>query len=304
MKKLTEVKGMISKTAGRTGLVLKKYSPEILMVSGVVGVIGSTILACKATLKVEEILEDADRKFTMIKDCKEQRPEEYPEKDYKRDMTLAYVQTGAEFVKIYWPAATLGAISIGCLLGAHGIMKKRNIALMASYKALEQMYSDYRHRVVEELGEEKDRQYHLGLKPETISGVEIDENGKSKKVKKDVEIIDPNKYSMYARYFDESSLQWSKVPGYNMMFLKAQQNYANDLLRTRGHVFLNEVYDLLGIPRSQPGAVVGWVLGEGDDFIDFGIYNADSEEVRDFVNGYEQKILLDFNVDGIIYDLI
>lgn len=304
MKKLTEVKGVIGRAAGRTGLVLKKYSPEILTGVGIVGIIGSTVLACRATLKAEEVLENADRKFTTIKDCKEQKPEEYSEQDYKKDMTVAYVQTGVDFVKLYWPAATLGVISLGCILGAHGIMKKRNIALMASYKALEQMYIDYRERVVEEFGEEKDRQYHLGLRPETISGTETDENGKSKKVKKEVEIIDPNKHSQYAKYFDESSTQWSNVPEYNLMFLKAQQNHANDLLRSRGHLFLNEVYDSLGLPRTQAGAIVGWVLGEGDDFVDFGIYDADSEKVRDFVNGYEKTILLDFNVDGIIYDLI
>lgn len=304
MNKLTKVKSMISKATGRTGLKIRKYTPEILTGLGIVGVIGSTVLACRATLKVEDVLKEADRKFTMIKDTREKYPEKYPEEVYNRDMVVATIQTGAEFAKLYGPAVTLGAISIGCLLGSHKIMKKRNIALMASYKALDQMYKDYRKRVVEELGEDKDRQYHLGLREEVVSGVEIDENGKTKKVKKKAEIIDTTKYSQYARCFDESSVQWSKTPGYNMMFLKAQQNYANDLLRSRGHVFLNEVYDLLGLPRSTDGAIVGWVLGEGDDFIDFGVYNVDDEKVRDFVNGYEQKIMLDFNVDGIIYDLI
>lgn len=305
MSKLTNIKGIIVKGAGRTGLVLKKYSPEILMGVGVVGVVTSAVLACKATLKVEELVDQSKETIDKIKTAHEEVSKElYSDKDYQKDLTIAYTQTGVAFVKLYGPAVTLGVVSIGCLLGAHGIMKKRNIALMATYKALEQSFSDYRKRVVEELGADTDRKYHLGLKDETVEVVEENENGKKKKVKKTVEVVDPNKHSQYARFFDESSSQWSKVPEYNMVFLKSQQNYANDLLKARGHVFLNEVYDLLGLPRSQAGAVVGWVLGEGNDFVDFGMYNAGDEKVRDFINGYEPSILLDFNVDGVIYDLI
>ena len=305
MVKLNEVKGLVVKTAGRTGLVLKKYSPEILMGVGIVGVIGSTVMACKATLKVEEVLDTAHDKFDKIKYAKENIDEaEYSEKDYQKDMTIAYVQTGVDFIKLYGPAVTLGAASIGCLLGAHGILKKRNVALMAAYKAVEQSFADYRQRVRDEFGEEKDRRYHLGIKEETVTEETVDANGKKKKVKKTVEVVDPNKISQYARFFDDSSSQWSKVPEHNLVFLKAQQNFANDLLNSRGHVFLNEVYDMLGIPRSQAGAIVGWVKGEGDDFVDFGLFNRDDDKVRDFINGYETNILLDFNVTGVIYDLI
>jgi hypothetical protein len=136
--------------------------------------------------------------------------------------------------------------------------------------------------------------------------VDTDENGKKIKSKKTIEVTDPNGVSQYARFFDESCVQWSKTPEYNLTFLNCQQNYANDLLHSRGHVFLNEVYDMLGIPRSQAGAVVGWVLGKDNDvgYIDFGIYDGNRMRARDFVNGYERSILLDFNVDGVIYDLI
>ena len=92
------------------------------------------------------------------------------------------------------------------------------------------------------------------------------------------------------------------------MFLRAQQQYANDKLIAQGHLFLNEVYDMLGLPRTKAGAIVGWVYDDnnavGDNFVDFGIYDVHRETARDFVNGYERSILLDFNVDGVIYDLI
>ena len=301
------IKRTVSKATGRTGLKIKKYSPEILMGIGVVGIVSSTVLACKATLKVDEVITDAEEKITRIKNTNESlafTEEEYSATDYKKDMTIVYVQTGVEFAKLYGPAILLGTASISCILGSHVIMKKRNIALMAAYKTIEQAFGNYRKRVVDKYGEEIDHNFKHGITKEKMTVIEEDENGKKKKVKKEVDIYDPSNVSIYAKFFDESSTQWSKTPEYNMLFLKCQQNYANDLLKSRGHIFLNEVYDMLGIPRTNAGSVVGWILGRGDDFVDFGMYNLEYEPSRDFVNGYERSILLDFNVDGIVYDLI
>lgn len=302
---LESIKGLMSRATGRGGLLLRKHSPEILMVTGVVGIVASTVMACRATLKVDEVIDEAKGKLDKIHYANENlREEEYSKQDYKKDLTVAYVQTGVAFVKLYGPAIFVGAASIGCILGAHGIMKKRNLALVAAYKAIETGFSDYRKRVVEEFGSEKDRLLKNGIVQSKVSVVEIDENGKAKKSQKIIETTDPNGVSQYARFFDEASINWSKTPEYNLTFLKCQQNYANDLLKTRGHIFLNEVYDLLGIPRTQAGAIVGWVREVGDGFVDFGIFDGERMAVRDFVNGYERSILLDFNVDGIIYDMI
>lgn len=302
--KFNVIKATAMKTVGRGGLVLRKYSPEILMVTGIVGIIGSTILACKATLKSDEVLDCAKVKMDSIKLAYATIDKsEYSETDYKKDLLVTYVQTGVDFAKLYGPAVTLGLCSIACILGAHGIMKKRNIALVAAYKAVEQSFSDYRKRVVEEFGEEKDRCLKNGIKQETVTTIETDANGKKIKVKTLVETVDPNGISQYARFFDEGSSNWSKTPEYNLTFLKCQMNYCNDLLHSRGHIFLNEVYDVLDIPRTQAGVVVGWVAGQGDDFVDFGLFD-DDQANRNFVNGHERNILLDFNVMGVIYDLI
>lgn len=306
MKKLEVAKNVIKGKAGRALLHVKKNSPEILMAVGVVGIVGSTVLACRATLRASDVMDTAKDKFDTIKKAKESVDVEvYSENDYKKDLAIAYVQTGADFVKLYGPAVVLGAVSISCILGSHNIMKKRNLALVAAYKAVEKGFSDYRARVVAEFGEDKDYQFKHGLSSKVDVVEETDENGKKKKVKKDAfDVEDPNNISQYAVFFDESSSEWSKTPEYNKTFLKCQQNYANDLLHSRGHIFLNEVYDLIGVPRTQAGAVVGWVKGDGDDYVDFGIFNIGSEKARDFVNGYERSILLDFNVSGIIYDKI
>lgn len=298
----------ISKVSGRSGLILKKHSPEILMVAGVVGIVGATILACRATLKVEQTLDVAKDKFDKIKEAKAMvdagQEIDYDLTDYRKDMAVAYVQTGVDFVKLYGPAVTLGALSITCILGSHGIMRNRNIALAAAYKAVEESFNTYRRRVVEEYGVEKDFQFKTGIRPVTEDVVTIDENGKKVKSKETHNIVDPTGVSEYARFFDEASAHWGSNAEYNLFYVRCQQQSANDLLQARGHIFLNEVYDSLGIPRTRAGAIVGWVKGHGDDRVSFGIYDGKKPITRDFVNGYERSILLDFNVDGVIYDLI
>jgi hypothetical protein len=110
--------------------------------------------------------------------------------------------------------------------------------------------------------------------------------------------------SPYACFFNEDSVAWTKNPECNKMFLRQQQNYANEKLRQRGYLFLNEVYDMLGIPRTKAGQCIGWIYDEknpiGDNYVDFGIY--DRIHNQSFVNGYEDSVLLDFNVDGNILD--
>lgn len=308
MSKIMKAKMAMMKVVGRKGLIIQKHSPEILMVVGITGVVVSTVMACKAAVKAEAVIDHAQDQVDKIKQAKELAANnsevEYTEDDYRKDMVIVMVQTAKDMVKVYGPSVALGAASIACILGSHGIMKKRNVALMAAYKAVEQSFNTYRQRVVEEYGEQKDYEYRTGIRSEQVQIIEVDENGKKIKSKKTVETVDPNAISQYAKFFDETNDNWTKTPEYNLTFLKVQQNHANDLLHSRGHIFLNEVYDMIGIPRTQAGAIVGWVKGEGDDFVDFGIFDGNRGVVRDFVNGYERSILLDFNVAGVIYNLI
>lgn len=304
MVNLSMIKATLPKVLGRTGLVVSKYSPEILMGLGIVGVVTSTVLACKATLKVDSIVEKSKDNFAKIHRIKETHPEEsYSEEDYKKDLAIVWAQQITSIGRLYAPAIALGAVSIGCLIGSHNILSKRNVALMAAYKLIDEGYSKYRKRVISDLGVEKDQEYRFG--PDK----EVKKTDEEEKRDKDLARVNDEygitKKSIYAKFFDEYSTQWRKDPAYSLFFLKSQQNYANDLLNSRGHVFLNEVYDMLGIPRTQEGAIVGWVKDspDGDGVIDFGIYDG-SKSSREFVNGYNQSVLLDFNVDGIIYDLI
>jgi hypothetical protein len=286
---------VIGRQIARNSLHLQKASPELLLGAGIVGLVGSTVLACRATLKMDEVVTDAKVKMDMAKSLQH---DDYSEKDRSRDISLIYFQSGVKIVRLYAPAIIVGGLSIYALTSSHRILTRRNMALTAAYGALEKGFNEYRGRVVEKYGEEEDRNLRYGT---TQVQIEDPETGKTKTVTR----VDPNDPSIYARFFDEMSSSWNRDPEYNMIFLKCQQNYANDLLRSRGHVFLNEVYDMVGVPRSKAGAVVGWLLsknGETDNFIDFGVFEGRTDVARDFVNGVEGAILLDFNVDGVIWD--
>lgn len=282
----------ITKTVARNQLLLQKSSPTILFGAGVVGVVASTVLACRATLKMDEVLQEAQHKITFAKDL--DHPQ-YSERDRTKDIQVVKVQTVVQITKLYAPAIIVGGLSIAALTKSHNILSRRNAALTAAYAALEKGFNEYRARVVAKYGEDEDRDLRYGTREITV-----EEKGKKKKVVR----VGPGDPSIYARFFDVSSPSWDKEPEYNLIFLKCQQNYANDLLHSRGHVFLNEVYDMLGIPRSKAGAVVGWVMGVGDNFINFGVFDDKNDKARDFVNGFEGSILLDFNVDGVIFDKI
>lgn len=301
-------------TANRTKLLVDKHSPEILLALGIVGVVSSTVMACKATLKAPAILDEARDNFSKIDLALEtiDNPEIYNEEDYRKDKVIASAQFLMKMLEIYGPAIVVGVISIGMLVGSNRILSRRNAAILSAYKLIDESFKQYRKRVVDELGPDVDKYFRFKKKTDKPLRI-VDKKGKEvdfdeMEVDLPGELVDDadEQYpSVYARYFDSSSTQWRKDHSTNQFFLKSQQNYANDLLRVRGHVFLNEVYDSLGIPRSQAGAVVGWVKGHGDDFIDFDIYNPVNEENVDYINGYNQAaILLDFNVDGVIYDMI
>lgn len=275
---------------GRSVQVTKRYAPEIMTAVGAVGVVVTAVAASRATLKLEPVIDNIQRELEEARLNNYSNPEKLK----------VLVQAGVDIGKLYGPTITYGVISISCIIGSHNLMSRRNLAIAAAYTALEGAFNEYRSRVIEEFGEDKDLEYRRGLRQEQIT------DEKTGKVKT-VTTMDPTKVSAYARFFDQTSSAWEREPEYNMAFLRAQQQYANDRLLARGYLFLNEVYESLGLEHSRAGAVVGWILekdGDGDNYVDFGIYNFPTEAKRAFVNGQEHSILLDFNVQGLIYDRI
>ena len=307
----------VTNAASKVGFQLRKHSPELFLAGGIVCGIAGAVFACKATVKAQGVLEDTKEKVEVIHKATEEGKttsgETYSEEDSKKDLAIVYAQTGVEMVKLYAPAIGFAALSIGSVLMSHNVLRKRNIALAAAYTAIDKGFKEYRGRVVDRFGEAVDRELRYNLKAKKISETVVDpETGKEKKEKTTVEVVDENSidgYSVYARFFDDGCRGWEDDAEYNLTFLRTQESWANDKLRSVGHLFLNEVYDMLGIPRTKAGQVVGWVYDkdkdvDGDGYVSFGIYNIRRQVNRDFVNGYEKAILLDFNVDGVIWDLI
>lgn len=305
-----EIMNKMSRNLHKFGFKFKKHSPEILAVAGVVGIVTSGIMACKASTKLSGVIEETKEQLDQVHDYVEKNgfSDKYTEEDSKKDTAIIYTQTAVKLVKLYGPAVILGTLSITAMLTSNKILRKRNIALAAAYTTVDKAFKDYRGRVVERFGEELDRELKYNLKSKEIEEVITDENGEETSVKKTVKAMNPNDISEYARFFDESCSSWNKSQFHNQMFLKQQQNYANDLLKAQGYLFLNDVYKMLGMDVAPYGQVVGWIYDEknpvGDNFVDFGLYDLNDEAKRLFINGRERTILLDFNVDGNILDLI
>ena len=301
----------VNRTLSKAGFQIKKHSPEILIVAGIAGVVTSAVMACKATTKINDILDQTKEEVGKVNDAlaNEKIPEDvYSKEDAKKDLAIIYIQTGVKLVKLYGPSLILGALSITSILASNNILRKRNVALAAAYATIDNSFKEYRSRVIERFGKDLDRELKYNIKAKEISETTVDENGKETTVTKTVPVVESEEPSDYARFFCEGCAGWTKDPEMNLVFLKQQQNWANELLKTRGHLFLNEVYDMLGIERSKAGQVVGWVYDETnpncDNYVDFGIYDIYNERKRAFVNGWERSILLDFNVDGNIYSLL
>lgn len=303
MKNKTEIMKSVNGVASKAVMKLKKHSPEILVVAGIAGTVVSAVLACKATTKVAEILDETKGTLDTIHEGMETgaiNGQEYTNEDGKKDTVVVYAQTGVKLAKLYGPAIILGTLSITSILASNNILRKRNVALGAAYAAIDKSFKEYRGRVIERFGEQVDTELKYGIKAKKFEEIEVDpETGKEKKVKKTVMVADPNLQSDYAVYFDSKSRNYETNPDYNRMFLKAQQAFANDKLQTRGHLFLNEVLDDLDLPRTPAGQIVGWTKDGPDGYVNFRIVEVE-REIED--GRHEPALLLDFNVEGNIWE--
>ena len=305
--KFNELSTNATRAFHKVGFSLKKHSPEILVVAGVVGTVVSAVMACKATTKASTIMDNAKTSVDAIHVVAENPAfeEQYTKEDAQKDLAITYAKTGLEFAKLYAPSVALGAVSITSILVGHNILRKRNLALAAAYQIVDTGFKQYRGRVVERFGEQLDKELRYDIKAKEIEETVVDKKGKEKTVTKTVEVADPiAAMSPYTFCFDETSTAWVRDAEANKFFLARQQDYANEKLKSKGYMCLNEVLEMLGLRRTKAGQVVGWIYDEnnpiGDNFIDFGIMDIRCEANRNFMNGLEKSIWLTFNVDGDI----
>lgn len=309
MKK-TELATKAGQILVKTKLGIKKHSPEILVVTGIGTGIIAAIIACKQTIKANDIVAEARKSLQNIEDVKElaaNNEVEYTEENEQEDRKTIGMQVTVGMVKTYALPVGLGILSITCILAGHHILKKRNVALAAAYSALSTDFMNYRKRVVDKYGKDVDFMLKNGLEKQIVANQVVDpETGEVKETKEEVLTYDGDKLSQYARIFDEvGSTQWTPSADHNRAFLLMEQNYFNERIRTRGYIFLNEVYERLGFRPTKAGSVVGWVYQNADyEGIDFGIFTAHTQKAAEFLEGTEPSIILDFNVQGDILSLV
>lgn len=291
---------------------IKQKSPEIFVVLGITGVIVATVKACQATRHVDEILEEHEAAVEEIKEDKALMP-----RDEKREITKQYAETGLKLARLYGPSVALGTVSIISIMHGHGILQRRYTTLLATYELVDKSYKMYRKRVINELGEQMDRHFRFGETEEEITVETVDEDGKKKKEKQTVKVVDPKaeQYSPYARFFDETSSEWQDDAGLNKAKLVHVEAYANDYLKVckTGKLFLNQVYVWLGFRPTKAGQRAGWdrFSTTGDHFVDLGIQEVFKRvaegrgTISDIqrVNGIEPNWLLDFNCYDITGDM-
>lgn len=303
----TDLLNSVSRSFHKVGFQLKKHSPSILVGVGIVGIVASTVLACKATTKVNGVVTEAKTKLDYIHD-NAANTEKTKESEHavKKELTKVYAKTGLELVKLYAPAVAVGSLSIASILASHHILNKRNLAISAAYAVVDKSFKDYRKNVKERFGDKTDFELRHNIKNEKVETTTTDENGNEKVEVKEMQVVDSVKeeYSDFARIFDELNPYYQKNAHYNKKFLKDCERFANEKLKRKGFLFLNEVYEMLGFPCTPEGQLVGWTYSKnnpvGDNYVDFGLYDVNKRSSRDFVNGYEKAVLLDFNIEGNI----
>ena len=295
----------LRKSFKKAQLTVRKHSPEILMVAGVIGTVAGAVMACKETLELENVLDECKQEKMELEE-QYAMYEQYSEDALNKDKVKLTIKQAAKIVKLYAPSVIMEATSIGVIFASNDIMRKRNASMAAAYATLNSMYKRYRQNVIESYGEEVDKDMRFGVKHEKVT--EIDEDGN--KVKVDARIVDLDNTALaisdYSRFFQMGCKGFDASSGrYNLLYLKGTQAMFNNKLIADGYVMLNDVYRELGFDTIPEGWSIGWVYDEanpiGDNYIDFGLYEARNKNQR-AVNDWEPVILMDFNVDGNLYE--
>lgn len=300
----TQILKSASQMIGKAKLGFIKHSPTIAVVSGIILMTAGAVTACKASMKVNEVLDDAKETVDMINRSSEEGKTpggiNYMEEDRVNDLKILYSKTAVKLAKLYAVPVILFGSGIACVVAGHKIMNTRNAALASAYTGLKKAYDQFEARVKEKYGEEEARNLKYGIKALPVSktgdGTDVNEN--------DTVATAEDNPSEFARFFDETSKFYSRDAHYNKLFLQSQQALMNNRLISKGYLFLNEVLAALGFDPTPEGQVMGWIYDEKNDnlhnWVDFGVYDIHRRSSRNFVNENDPSVLLDFNVDGNI----
>lgn len=288
----------LTRFAGRSLLKLNASSPTLLVVAGVVGLGATAVLAAKASRNAGPVMDQHKQDRASIGYVG-------THKEQQREIVRLYGRTSLGLVRVYAAPIALGTLSAASVLYGHKILRGRHIASLAAYSGLMEQFSAYRGRVAKTLGDDMERSLYDGAHGEWKE----DPNHKGEY--KLEPVVDPNaQLPTYLRpWFEEGNPNWRPDPIANFLFLQGVQGHMNDLLGIRGHVTLNDVLDILKLPRCDEGLVAGWVYDPKvtdpkKNYVDFGFMTGQDPNTLAFRQGQTAEVQLSFNIDGNIYGLI
>lgn len=291
----------LRQTINGVGLQLKKAAPDIMFAAGIALSAVSVIEFCK---KSDKGLPVAKQFKENVQELSEEHSDgAYNDKTYCTLVAEEAVKAGKELGKIYWKPAVMWVASTALVAGSHYILKDRNATLTIIASGLGAELKTLHQRIIERYGEDVDKELKFGTETKEIETRSIDEETGEEVVNKSVVPVNNGGFSLFARYYDEACIGWRNNAELNKSFLLAREAEANRRLDKQGYLFLNDVYEMLGMKKTRAGQKVGWKKNSrfGDGYVSFGIFNT-RQGNRDFVNGYQPIVLLDFNVDGEIID--
>lgn len=321
--KKDEIVNAVTRMASKYSYRLKKASPTLMIVGAAIGGVTATVLACKATLKAEEIIAEHNAQIETIHTTKAQVDsgemqlkdgETYTADDMKKDITDTYIHTAVWLAKVYAPAVTLGSLSLACMFGSHHIMSKRNASLTAAYIAIDKAFNEYKGRVTERFGDRIQHELEHNIKAVEVESTAKKDDGTEEVIKEYKDIASKHE-SPYSLLFDESVDTWQPDADLNRNYLLMIESAANKRLKTQGHLFLNEVLSMIGTyggvtMRKPEGQLVGWLYDPNDptkqNCVDFHVtnYAPGKEQLNNFIDGWERSVMIVFNCDGVIIDKI
>jgi len=289
-----------------------KHQPAIMCVVGVIGFGVTIYTACKATLKAQDVIKEEKEKIEEIHEKFEDvnliETGEYSEKQYRKDLSLEYLRFGGKLAKTYAVPGITGVGSALSIFGSHHMLSTRCSTAIAGSAAIASQFKGYRDNVIDKYGKEVDEALR-GIKTITTQEEVTQEDGTITIVDKEQKVIDdPNSWPEYDRLWDDCNPESNGNSTYDLSFLLAKQAILNTILETEGFLFLNDVYQILGFPKTKFGQTHGWIYCKdgnneyGDNYVDFGIYTYPGNE--GFLNGTEKGIWLHFNIDGYILNRI
>ena len=312
--------GFLKEVAKNSIRIMWNRKETGLLIFGVAAGVGATVAACAGTIKAIDIIEEHNEIKDMIKEAKEY-PEKYSEQDAKQDTVKNYINTGKKLVLAYAPAAALGITSIFCIVAEHKMLQNKVThleetvaSLSAAYAAIDTAFKNYRKRVVDKYGEEEDRYFMYGEHEEIVETEVVGKDGKTKKKKEKKIVTNDISDVGYARFitYNNRLLQYRDAQQHEVNWdrtinqIKCQQAWAQQKLEKNGYLFLNDVYEMLDLPKTEAGQVVGWIYDPEnlsiDSEVDLGIYRPTNYQT---VNGEASDgIWIDPNVDGVIIDKV